>query len=139
MNQTPTSPYIETDGLVYFARMLDKIRKMDRGELRQDFQENLGKAFDGLCTGFLRVSYDDLRKFVLSEDSDQKALDWCFEKGRPLDKGDKLIWNSFMKKAGYKDFLSEKLSKYKLENGLSQREDIETLFDFMEVDEGRKK
>jgi len=121
MNHTPISPYIETDGLVYFARMLDKIRKMDRDELRQDFQENLGKAFDALCTGFLRVRYEELKEFTLSEDSDTKVLEWCFEKGRPLDKGDKLIWNSFMKKAGHSDFLSEKLSKYKVENGLNQR------------------
>jgi hypothetical protein len=33
MKKTPLSPYQETLGLIYFARMLDKIRLQARGEL----------------------------------------------------------------------------------------------------------
>jgi hypothetical protein len=40
--KTPRSPFDQVGGLVYFARMLDKIRLSARGQLRQDFQKNLG-------------------------------------------------------------------------------------------------
>ena len=40
------SPYAQVGGLVYFGRMLDKIRKHARGELREDFHEMLGQGFE---------------------------------------------------------------------------------------------
>ena len=47
MKSVPISAYQETLGMTYFARMLDKIRKHDAGELREDFCDNLGTGFDG--------------------------------------------------------------------------------------------
>ena len=35
--QTPCSDYIETKGLIYFARMLDKIRLKAAGELPPEY------------------------------------------------------------------------------------------------------
>ena len=35
--KTPCTDYIETKGLIYFARMLDKIRLKARGELPPDY------------------------------------------------------------------------------------------------------
>ena len=56
-----------TRGMMYFPRMLDKIRLHARGELGEDYHANLGhrKAADGACCNFLRVNYDDLRERVL--------------------------------------------------------------------------
>jgi hypothetical protein len=65
MNPAPISGYKETLGMIYFARMLDKIRKHARGVLRPDFHENLGKGFDARCAKFLRVEYDRLKDRVL--------------------------------------------------------------------------
>ena len=41
--------------------MLDKIRKHHAGELREDFQSNLGKVFDAKCVNYLRVEYPALK------------------------------------------------------------------------------
>src|SRR5438309_489448 len=41
------SPSAKVDGLVYFGRMLDKIRLHAKGELPAEYQPNLGKGFDG--------------------------------------------------------------------------------------------
>ena len=52
-----------TKGMMYFPRMLDKIRLHLRGELHEDYQENFGalKAADGVCCNFLRVHHRDPR------------------------------------------------------------------------------
>ena len=54
------SPHVKTGGLVYFGRMLDKIRAHAKGELPEDYQANLGRGFDASCIRFLRVNYDQI-------------------------------------------------------------------------------
>ena len=52
--------------MIYFPRMLDKIRLHGRGELHEDYHENLGapRTLDGACCNFLRINYDDLRERI---------------------------------------------------------------------------
>ncbi len=47
--------------MIYFARMLDKIRLNAAGNLREDFCGNLGSGFDARCVNFLRVNYPALK------------------------------------------------------------------------------
>jgi hypothetical protein len=138
MNAVPLSAFQETLGMIYFARMLDKIRKQARGELRADFQANLGKGFDLRCAGFLRVSYDALRDRVLQGGTDEEILRWCFATGRELSADDCLIWNDYLRKRGWNDGASEILTQRKRESGLEARQDIQTMLEYFEVDEGRK-
>src|SRR5205823_12344869 len=86
MSTYPKSPKEMTGGMMYFPRMLDKIRLHGRGELGEDYLANLGKAraADGACANFLRVKYDELRERVLAGGSDEEILEWCYEKGRRL-------------------------------------------------------
>ena len=138
MNSAPISAYQETLGMVYFARMLDKIRKFDKGELHPDFHKNLGTGFDGRCSGYLRVRYEDLKRRTLGEGSDEEILRWCFQNGRELNADDILIWNEFMRKRGWNDEASARLATFKQQSGLSNREEIQTIFEYFEFDEGRK-
>jgi hypothetical protein len=138
MNATPKSGYARVGGMVYFPRMLDKMRLHGRGELRVDFHTNLGVGADKWCCGFLRVAYADLRDQVLGGLNDEEALKWCFVNGRCLDDGDLLIWNQFVTKLGWDDFATKLLRRLKEESGLAEREDIVTMLEYFEVDEGRK-
>jgi hypothetical protein len=61
---------------------------------------------------FLRVNYADLRERVLQGGTDEEILEWCFEKGRPLNEGD-LIWNGFASKLGWNDFATPMLERQK--------------------------
>ena len=54
----PRSPYDKCHGLVYFRRMLDKIRLHAVGKLTEDYIPNLGKFCDHWCALFLGVDYD---------------------------------------------------------------------------------
>ena len=134
------SPYVKVGGLVYFARMLRKIRLQAENRLPRDYQPFLGKGFDARTTRFLRVNYDDLVRRTLAGGTDEEVLDWCFAQGyRPTDT-EVLVWNEYMIKRGWRDtdVPPEKFRAYKEEWGLGHRADILTYFDFYEVDEGRR-
>lgn len=131
------SPAEKVAGLVYFGRMLDKIRAHARGELPEEYVANLGKGFDGRCTRFLQVDYEDVVKRVKEGGTDEEIWRWAFEHGRKPSEEDMENWNEFMRKCGWKDSITETVTRRKKESGLSDRDDIETMFQYIDVDEGR--
>ncbi len=70
----PGSAYDRTGGIVYFARMLDKIRLHAGGQLSADYHANLGSGFDGRCCRFLDVDYAALRDRVLAGGTNDETL-----------------------------------------------------------------
>jgi len=137
----PRSAYDQVGGVVYFARMLDKIRLQAAGKLQADYDANLGRGFDGRCCRFLRVDYQELRERALQGGTDQEILAWCFSRGRQPSDEEIIIWNSFMRKRGWRDEgdgVTQELENYKAQSGHSARTDLLTFFDYYEVDEGRK-
>jgi hypothetical protein len=137
----PRSAYGLTGGIVYFARMLDKIRLHGAGALRSDYHANLGSGFDGRCCRFLGVGYPALRERVLAGGTDDEILAWCFAHGTRPTEEQVLVWNKFMLKRGWcdeDDGSTQELEGYKAASGLAHRTDLVTFFDYFEVDEGRK-
>jgi gluconokinase len=128
----------ETAGLKYFPRMVGKIRLMEQGLLWDELHDNLGKGADGWLTGFLHLDYEALRARVLEGGSDEEILAWCEANGRPLNDSDRLVWNAFISKLGWNDHISATLEKRKAEGGLADRDDIRTIPDYVDVDEGRR-
>jgi hypothetical protein len=131
------SPSAKVGGIVYFARMLEKIRAHARGDLPSDYQPNLGKGFDGMCVKFLNISYQDLVERVKAGGSDEEILEWCFSNGHRPSENEIHVWNEFMRKAGWNDHLTEKLIFRKQEAGMAERDDIQTMFEFIDADEAR--
>ena len=133
------SPYITVRNFVYFPRMLDKVRLNAKGQLHPDFINNLGKGFDDRCSQFLGINYQELTAWVLAhlEQSDEEVLAWAESRGRKLSTNDIEIWNSFMTKRGWRDEARETLERRLKENGLGSEAGVETIFDYIEVDEGR--
>jgi Domain of unknown function (DUF5069) len=135
----PCSAYNETENLVYFARMISKIRLQLKGLLPLDYHQNLGLGFDGRCCRFLKIEYQNLVQQVKLNDLDDiTLLHWCFDNGYHPNDEEILIWNDFMRKRGWRDDAHPSLIKYKEENNLGHVSQIKTLFDFYEYDEGRK-
>lgn len=133
----PRSPYDREGGLVYFPRMVQKIRLHQRGELPPDYHDNLGKGFDQRCCEFLNVNYDDLAVRVRQGGSDGEILEWCFRQGRRPGESEIFMWNEYLRKCGWNDHYSERLGQRLAGLGMSGRTDIRTMFDLIEVDEGR--
>ena len=134
----PRSPYDALRGLVYFPRMLDKIRLHAAGDLPKAYHENLGTAFDERCLNLFRVKYDAVRERVLAGDSDEQVFQWCQENGRRLTEEDIEVWSGFMQKRGWRDEASERIVFRLKEGGLENRDnDVATMFDYIDIDEGR--
>ena len=131
------SPYAKVGGLVYFGRMLDKIRQHAKGQLPPDYQTNLGRGFDASCTSFLRVDYNQLVERAKQGGADEEILQWCFSKGRQPLEDEIYVWNEFMRKRGWDDEVSETLKRRKKEAGMAGRSEIQTMFGYIDADEGR--
>ncbi len=134
----PESAY-ETEGdLVYFPRMLSKIRLHLDGELDEAYVPYFGIGMDGRTCTFLQVNYQTVVEKVKAGMTDSETLQWCFENGRKPNELDISLFNGFMMKRGWKDEASPLFEKVLRASGLSKREDIQTFFDYFDVDEGRK-
>ena len=131
------SPAEKVGGLVYFGRMLDKVRAHARGELPPEYMEKLGSGFDGRCVRFLGLNYEDVVARVKEGGSDDGIWQWAYEHGRKPSEEDMENWNEFLRKCGWKDAITPTLERRKKESGLQDRADIETMFQFIDADEGR--
>jgi Domain of unknown function (DUF5069) len=136
--KTPRSPYEKIGGLVFLGRTIDKIRLKQAGQLRPDFFALMGDGYDARIMKYLNLEYSKFAEFVLTGASDEECWQFCVQNGRKLSDVDILIWNDFAVKRGWKDGVSELLEKFKTDSGLGGRADIQTFFEYWEVDEGRK-
>lgn len=131
------SSYEKVGGIVFFGRMLDKIRLHAAGRLPPGY--NVGTSdwswFDSRCTRFLGVNYADVAEQALRGASDEEVLEWCFENGRRPGLEEIEIWNDFMIKRGWRDGGSDQLAETKRRRGFAHRDDIQTWFEFHKADE----
>jgi gluconokinase len=144
MPQVPglRSPYAKVGRLVYFGRMLDKIRLHAAGKLPADYLANLGDTkpgmFDTRCCGFLRVAYADIRARALGGGTDDEVLAWAEHTGGRRTDEECQTWNGFLIKRGWHDPAEnvQRLRARVRESGLEAKT-IETFFDYIDFDEGR--
>ena len=137
------SPFDQVKGIVYFGRMLDKIRLAAAGKLPQGWQSARGTAmknsFDDRCCKFLRIDYAALEaETVKGGKSDEELLEWAFTKGRKASEEEIDVWNAFMTKRGWRDAGTQRLNERLAEIGLPPGT-VQTMFEFIDLDEGRLK
>jgi len=137
------SPSEQVNGIVYFGRMLDKMRLAAAGKLPQGWLDSRGTkregSFDWWCCQFLKVDYAALEAEVLKgKKSDVELLAWAFQHGRQPDEEQIEFWNAFMMKRGWRDDASERVKMRLGEIGLPPGT-VQTMFEFIDVDEGRLK
>jgi gluconokinase len=136
------SPSEQVGGLVYFGRMLDKIRLAAAGKLPEGWQPAKGTAmqgsFDARCCRFLKVDYVALEAETLKGRSDEEMLEWAYQNGRKPSEEEIEIWNAFMAKRGWRDAGTRRLHERLAEIGLPPGT-VETMFEFIDLDEGRRK
>ena len=132
----PCSAKNELDGLIYFPRMLDKIRLHLDDKLHADYQDNLGKALDLAACQLLAVDYLDLAEKVLEGATDSEVLEWAYETGKKPEVHEKAWWCSYVRNLGFRDHLAERLATRIAEAGLQDREHLFSFIDFMDAEEG---
>ncbi len=136
------SPSDQVNGLVYFGRMLDKIRLQAVGKLPEGWQGQLGAvakgSFDWRCCELLKIDYAALEGETLKGGSDQELLAWAYKNGRQPSDDEIEIWNAFMIKRGWRDAGTQRLHERLAEIGLPPSA-AQTMFEFIDIDEGRAK
>ena len=128
--------YDQVGGLVYFGRMVDKIRLHDAGRLPADYHEPLGQGFDGRTLRFLGIGYAELQAEVRAGRSDEELFAWACRAGRTPSSEDLRVYNGFLGKLGWRDGRHAALVQ-RLRDGGFPPDAVETHFDFIELDEGR--
>lgn len=138
-NQTPCSDYVETSGIIFFARMLDKIRLHSLGLLPDGY--NLGfsdlTSFDARFCRFWEIDYDHLAAKTVEGGTNEELLEWCFQGRERPNEEQILVWNSFIIKRGWRDDGTPGLIVEKELYGFADREDIQTYVDLHDADEDR--
>jgi gluconokinase len=131
------SDYDTVGGVVFFGRMLDKIRLRAAGRLPTGYFTGTADRthFDARCACFLRTDYQALVDRVLQGGSDEEILEWCFQQGYRPSADEIEIWNGFMMKRGWRDSGSAELNQAKRDGGFAARDDIQTWFDLHAAEE----
>lgn len=137
------SPFDQVRGLVYFGRMLDKMRLAAKGKLPPDWESARGtkvaNSFDSRTCRFLQIDYAALEAETLQGGkSDEELLEWAFQHGRRPGDEEIEIWNAFMTKRGWRDAGTQRLNERLAEIGLPPGT-VQTMFEFIDLDEGRIK
>jgi len=111
---TPRSPRDEVQGVVYLARLCNKVRLHAKGELHPDYQPNLGIAMDLWTCQFFHVAYQDLVEQLLTQQlTDEDLFEWlCSNHYRPSTE-EIDWWNSYMRNRGFRDDFAELLQTRK--------------------------
>ena len=137
------SPFDQVNGVVYFGRMLDKMRLAAAGKLPEGWRAARGSemkgSFDARCCRFLQIEYVALEAEALrGELTDAELLEWSYLHGRRPSEEDIEVWNAFMSKRGWRDAGTQRLNERLAELGLPPGT-LHTMFEFIDLDEGRMK
>ena len=134
------SPNERTSGVVFFARLVDKIRLQAAGQLPDGYHVGFvegNRTFDDRFCTFFDVPWDAFAARVLEGGSDEELLAWAFAHGRQPSAEQIEVWNTFLLKRGWNDSGTPSLLQSKAAAGLAHRDDIMTFFQLMDVEEGR--
>lgn len=130
------SPYIPHKcGLLHLPRFIAKIRKHLSNTLPPSYQRNFTKGFDGFLCLHLGIEPHVIIDLVKnSEDND--SLDAKLMSIFPNDLKAN-IWNRKLVQMGMSEIGRESLKSTKEKMGLTNRDDLISFADMIEIDEGR--
>ncbi len=137
----PVSTHLKVRGIVYFARMLSKIRLHAAGQLPADYVGHLGFAdntsLDARFCRFWGLDYERVKARTLEGGTDEEIFDDLFAGRQPLNSEHVLAWNLFLLKRGWRDGASQGIAAGKAASGFANRDDIQTWADLHDAEEGR--
>jgi len=133
------SPYDTVGGLVFFGRMVDKIRIYQAGYLPDAWANAMGASrnFDSILCRFLGVEYSNFfAEAIHGGVNDEDLLEWAYAHGRRPNDEEILIFNSYLSKRNWRDAYTPRLHFRLQESGMPFNA-VLTMFDYLDLDEGR--
>lgn len=134
----PRSPRETMDGWHYLPRYVDKIRLHLAGKLHSDYQENLGKAFDGLWLKTAGVTHEQFLEVVKNSTTDGEVYDWVRQHVKKTQAEKDAHWQEMLSRPKPGDEAAEaRLKMRKDQCGGAHRDDVKTFVDVIDLDEKR--
>ena len=134
----PRSPREIMDGWHYLPRYVDKIRLHLAGKLHADYQENLGKAFDGMWLKAAGVTHEQMIEIVRNSITDGEVCDWVRKNVKRTAAEKAAHWQDILSrpKPGDEAALA-RLKMRKEQAGIAHRDDIKCFVYMLDADEKR--
>ena len=134
----PRSPREVMAGWTHLPRFVDKIRLHLAGKLHPDYQENLGKGFDGWWLKESGLTAEQFIEVVKNTITDGEVADWVAKNVKKAD-AEKAAHRERMLNHGKQndEALRARLKMRKEQAGLGHRDDVQTFVDFIDADEKR--
>jgi hypothetical protein len=134
----PRSPRETMDGWMHLPRYIDKIRLHLAGKLHSDYQENLGKGFDGFWLKAAGVTHDQMIAAVKNSTTDGEVCDWVRKnvKKSPAEKA-ALAKDILSRPLAGDEAAEARLKMRKEQAGIAHRDDVKCFVDMIDADEKR--
>jgi len=134
----PRSPRETMDGWHYLPRYVDKIRLHLAGQLHADYQENLGKAFDGMWLKAAGLTHEQFVEVVKKSLTDGEVCDWVRKHVKRTAAEKDAHWQDVSRRPLPGDEAAHARLKLRKEQaGIAHRDDIQRFVDMLDADEKR--
>ena len=125
-------------GWSHLPRYIDKIRLHLAGKLPADYEENLGKGFDGLWLQAAGLAHEQMVEQVRRSITDGEICDWVRSTVRKSAADQAAHREALLNYPRADDAVMQaRLQQRKEQSGLADREEIRTFVDYIDADEGR--
>ena len=104
--QYPRSPKEEVNGLCFLARLIDKVRMWNAGQI-QDYNY-LTAGFDKYLLDKMEIQGTDFEKRVLEGGTDEEIANWVKANSKALTDEEKAEWNNMVLTFGPKAEMAQK-------------------------------
>lgn len=125
-------------GWHYLPRYVDKIRLHLAGRLHADYQENLGKGFDGMWLKAAGLAHEKFVEVVRDSVTDGEVCDWVRANVKRSDAEKAAHWQDVLSRPLASDASAVARFKMRKEQaGISHRDEIQNFVDYIDADEKR--
>jgi hypothetical protein len=125
-------------GWMHLPRYIDKIRLHLAGKLHGDYQENLGKGFDGMWLKTAGVSHEQMVQVVKNSTTDGEVCDWVRLNVKKTPAEIMAHRDDMLNRPPANDAAAvARLKMRKEQSGLAHRDDIKNFVDYIDADEKR--
>ena len=132
----PRSPREVMAGWTYLPRFVDKTRLHLAGRLHSDYQENFCKGFDGAWLNAAGITAEQFIDVVKNSSTDGEVTDWVMKNVNKTE-AEKSAFREHILNRGKEEEMKPRLKMRKEQSGLTHRDDILTIVDYIDADEKR--
>ncbi|MGC9941685.1 MAG: DUF5069 domain-containing protein [Verrucomicrobiota bacterium] len=134
----PRSARETMDGWRFLPRYIDKIRLHLAGKLHADYQENLGKGFDGMWLKAAGLTHEQFVHVVKNSITDGEVCEWVHKNVKRSPEEKAAHWADVLSRPLVDDEVANaRFKKRMAEANISHRTEIRTFVDYIDADEKR--